>query len=144
MSQFAYNCMITAIKSRADKMGVEVYEVNPAYTSQIGKIKYMKRLGISIHEAASYVIARRAMNYKEKLPPVLHSLVPEKKLGLHHWAQWAYISNSLSNIRENTFYQIELSNLNRLCSWNTLFPQDALAGFEKIGLSKLESRKSKA
>ncbi|UJL48179.1 IS200/IS605 family accessory protein TnpB-related protein [Virgibacillus sp. NKC19-16] len=144
MSQFAYNTMIMAIKSRADKMGVEVYEVNPAYTSQIGKMKYMKRLGISIHEAASYVIARRTMGFKEKLPPVLHSLVPEKKQGLHHWAQWAYISNSLSIIRKNTFYQIELSSLNRLCSWNTLFPQDALTDFEKIGLDKLESRKSKA
>lgn len=144
MSQFAYSCMITAIKSRADKMGVEVFEVNPAYTSQIGKIKYMKRFGISIHEAASYVIARRAMGFKEILPPVLHSLVPEQKQGLHHWAQWAYISNSLSNMRKNTFYQIELSNLNRLCSWNTLFSEDALLDFEKIGLSKLESRKSKA
>ncbi|UJL45442.1 IS200/IS605 family accessory protein TnpB-related protein [Virgibacillus sp. NKC19-16] len=144
MSQFAYNIMIIAIKSRADKMGVEVYEVNPAYTSQIGKMKYMKRLGISIHEAASYVIARRAMGFKEKLPPVLHSLVPEKKQGLHHWAQWAYISNSLSNIRKNTFYQIELSRLNGLCSWDTLFSQDALTDFEKTGLSKLESRKSKA
>ena len=144
MSQFAYNKMIMAIKSRADKMGVEVYEVNPAYTSQIGKIKYMRRLGISIHEAASYVIARRAMGFKEILPPALHSLVPEQKQGLHHWAHWAYISNSLSNIRKNTFYQIELSNLNRLCSWNALFPQDALADFEKTGLFKLESRKSKA
>src|SRR5699024_5976396 len=119
--EITYNKMITAIKSRADKMGVEVYEVNPAYTSQIGKIKYMRRFGISIHEAASYVIARRAMGFKEILPPALHSLVPEQKQGLHHWAHWVYISNSLSNIRKNTFYQIELSNLNRLCSWNALF-----------------------
>ena len=104
----------------------------------------MKRLGISIHEAASYVIARRAMGLKEKLPPVLHSLVPEQKQGLHHWAQWAYVSNSLSNMRKNAFYQIELSNLNRLCSWSALFPQSALTDFEKIGLSKLENRKSKA
>ncbi|WP_197274824.1 IS200/IS605 family accessory protein TnpB-related protein, partial [Halolactibacillus sp. JCM 19043] len=43
MSQFAYQKMILAIKSRAEKMGVAVYVVNPAYTSQIGKMKYMKR-----------------------------------------------------------------------------------------------------
>ncbi|WP_234987476.1 IS200/IS605 family accessory protein TnpB-related protein [Halolactibacillus halophilus] len=61
MSQFAYQKMILAIKSRAEKMGVAVYVVNPAYTSQIGKMKYMKRLGVSIHMAAAYVIARRAM-----------------------------------------------------------------------------------
>ena len=35
-------------------MGIAVFEVNPAYTSQIGKMKYMKRFGISIHEAASF------------------------------------------------------------------------------------------
>ncbi len=70
MSMFAYNKMITAIKSRAGKMGVAVFKVNPAYTSQIGKMRYMKRLEVSIHEAASFVIARRAMGFKEKLPPV--------------------------------------------------------------------------
>jgi IS605 OrfB family transposase len=144
MSQFAYNKMIMAIKSRADKMGVEVFEVNPAYTSQIGKIKYMRKLGVSIHEAASYVIARRAMGYKEKLPPVLHSLVPEQKQGLHHWAQWAYIASSLSFVRTHLFYKIELSNADKLDSWSSLLPQDALTGFEKMGLSKLESRKANA
>jgi IS605 OrfB family transposase len=71
MSIFAYNKMISAIKARAEKMGIAVFEINPAYTSQIGKMKYMKGFGISIHEAASFVIARRALGFKEKLPPVL-------------------------------------------------------------------------
>jgi len=88
MSLFAYHKMISAIKARANKMSVAVFEVNPAYTSQIGKMKYMKRLGISIHEAASFVIARGAMGFKEKLPPVLGALLPEKMIGAHHWVQW--------------------------------------------------------
>lgn len=142
MSQFAYKKMIMSINSRAEKMGVEVFTVNAAYTSQIGKIKYMKRFGVSIHEAASYVIARRAMGYKEKLPPILHSLVPEKKQGLHHWAQWAAIASSLSFARTHLFYKIELSNYNKLNSWSSLFPQGALTDFEKKGLFVLESRKS--
>ncbi|MCD8508874.1 MAG: IS200/IS605 family accessory protein TnpB-related protein, partial [Bacillus sp. (in: Bacteria)] len=128
-SQFAYKIMIKAIKSRAEKMGVEVLEVNPAYTSQIGKMKYMRRLGISIHEAASFVIARRAMGFKEKLPPVLHSFVPEKKQGLHHWAQWAAVSSSLSFVRVCTFYKIELSDQSRVNKWRSLFPQGALLDF---------------
>jgi hypothetical protein len=33
-------------------------------------MKYMKRLGVSIHMAAAYVIARRAMGFKEVLPPM--------------------------------------------------------------------------
>lgn len=145
MSGFAYDVMRRSIKSRADKMGIEVYEVNPAYTSQIGKIKYMKRLGISIHQAASYVIARRAMGFKEKLPPALYSLVPEQKRGLHHWAHWVYVSKSLSKVRQHSFYQIERSHSNRLYpSWMTLFPQEALKDFEKMGLFALDRRKSKA
>ena len=98
-NMFAYNKMISAIKGRAEKMSVAVFEVNPAYTSQIGKMKYMKRFGISIHEAASFVIARRTMGFKEKLPPVLGTLLPEKIVGTHHWVQWGYVSKMLKEIR---------------------------------------------
>ncbi|MGG0238739.1 IS200/IS605 family accessory protein TnpB-related protein, partial [Bacillus rhizoplanae] len=142
MSMFAYKKMISAIKSRAEKMGVAVFEVNPAYTSQIGKIKYMKRFGISIHQAASYVIARRAMGFKEKLPPILYSLLPEKMVGLHHWAQWKWLSGILSDLRVHTFYQMELSNHNKIRFANELFPPGALTDLEIKGLSKFESRKT--
>ncbi|RTR27907.1 transposase [Robertmurraya yapensis] len=141
MSQFAYNKMISAIKNRAEKMGVAVFDVNPAYTSQIGKIKYMKRLGISIHQAASYVIARRAMGFKETLPPVLHSLLPEKIAGLHHWAQWKWVSSCLSDVRKHAFYQIELFSYDKIDSLNQLFSQGALSDLEEKGLSKVKSRK---
>lgn len=142
MSLFAYKKMISAIKNRAEKMGVAVFEVNPAYTSQIGKIKYMKRLGVSIHQAASYVIARRAMGFKETLPPVLHSLLPEKIVGLHHWAQWKWVSSRLSDIRKHAFYQIELFTGNKIDSMNQLFPSGALTDLEEKGLVKMKSRKT--
>jgi IS605 OrfB family transposase len=47
ISMFAYRKLIS--ENRANKMGVAICKVNPAYTSQIGKIKYMKRFGISIY-----------------------------------------------------------------------------------------------
>ncbi|GKU85305.1 IS200/IS605 family accessory protein TnpB-related protein [Niallia sp. NCCP-28] len=141
MSLFAYNKMISAIKNRAEKMGVAVFEVNPAYTSQIGKVKYMKRLGISIHQA-SYVIARRAMGYKEKLPPVLHSLLPEKITGLHHWVQWKWVSSCLFDVRKHAFYQIELFAGNRVDSMNQVFSQGALTELEEKSLLKVKSRKN--
>ncbi len=143
MSMFAYNKLISAIKSRADKMGVAVFEVNPAYTSQIGKMKYMKRFGISIHEAASFVIARRAMGFKEKLPPMLHSLVPEKKLGLHHWAQWESVSTILKDMRTCTYYQSELFDVHRFRESGLLF-HGALTDYEIKGMAKLKSRKTTA
>ncbi|MCM3654282.1 IS200/IS605 family accessory protein TnpB-related protein [Metabacillus litoralis] len=141
MSMFAYRKLISAIKNRADKMSVAIFEVNPAYTSQIGKIKYMKRLGISIHQAASYVIARRAMGFKEKLPPVLHSLLPEKIVGLHHWTQWKWASNCLSDVHPHCLYQIELSIPSKHYSMSDLFPPGALPDLVAKGLSKKESRK---
>ncbi len=48
---------------------IAVFLVNPAYTSQMGKFKYMKPKGLSVHLAAAYVIARRRMGFSEKVPP---------------------------------------------------------------------------
>jgi len=144
MSMFAYEKMITAIKARAEKMSVAVFDVNPAYTSQIGKIKYMKRLGISIHEAASFVIARRAMGFKEKLPPVLRALLPEKMIGAHHWAQWRYVSKYLKGIHTHTFYLSVLFDVDRFHESGELFVPGALTDLEQKSLSKLKSRKSAA
>ena len=142
ISMFAYNKMNTAITSRAEKMGVAVFEVNPAYTSQIGKMKYMKPFGISIHEAASYVIARRAMGFKEKLPPVLRALLPEKMIGAHHWAQWKYVSKHLKEIRTHTYYLSALFDVNKFHLTGECFVQGALTVFEQNSLSNLESRKA--
>ncbi|ASN06577.1 RNA-guided endonuclease TnpB family protein [Virgibacillus necropolis] len=142
MSAFAYKKMLSAIKSRAEKEDIAVFEVNPAYTSQIGKMKYMKRLGISIHEAASFVIARRAMGFKEKLPPVLGTLLPEKIVGAHHWVHWKYISNALKGIHINSYYHSNFFNLDRFRSTNELFASGALTDLEIKGLLKLKNGKT--
>jgi IS605 OrfB family transposase len=137
MSLFAYRKMISAIKSRAEKMGVAVFEVNPAYTSQIGKMKYMKKFGISIHQSAAYVIARRGMGYKEKLPPVLFSLLPEKMAGKHHWVHWKFAMNSLKDIRTHAFYRSELFDLGKFQKSSELFVPGCLSTKEQMGLTKL-------
>lgn len=67
LSMFVYSKFKLALLSRAEKEGVEVIQVNPAYTSLLGLVKYQKRKGISSHQAASYVIARKGLNYKEKI-----------------------------------------------------------------------------
>jgi hypothetical protein len=60
--------MIETILARAAKDGVEVYFVKPAYTSFIGKIKYMPYYKRSVHTMAAHVIGRRALGLKESLP----------------------------------------------------------------------------
>ena len=48
--------------------GVEVIEVNPAYTSVIGMLKYAPQLSTDKDVASAYVIGRRALGYKEDMP----------------------------------------------------------------------------
>jgi hypothetical protein len=49
-------------------MGIEIRKVNPAYTSVIGKLKYTPQFNIDKDIAAAFVIARRGLGFKEKLP----------------------------------------------------------------------------
>ena len=67
LSSFAYSKIKYLIQARAADAGIEVIEVNPAYTSLIGKAKYSHRLGISPHRAAAFAIARRGMRLKERV-----------------------------------------------------------------------------
>ena len=71
LSSFSYNQIISSIETKAFKEGIEVYKVNPAYTSIIGRIKFANKYGLSIHHSAAFVIARRPHCYSEKLPRYL-------------------------------------------------------------------------
>jgi IS605 OrfB family transposase len=53
------------LKRVAMLKGVEVMEVNPAYTSVIGMLKYAPQLNIDKDIAGAYVIGRRALGFKE-------------------------------------------------------------------------------
>ena len=69
LSSFAYSKIIGLIKARAEDNYVEVREVNPAYTSIIGSIKYSNRSRIDVHHGAAMCIGRKGLfgrNYKEK------------------------------------------------------------------------------
>ena len=66
-NNFCYKKLSERIVRNALKMGFQIKRVNPAYTSVIGRHKYMKKYGISVHEAASFVIGRRGMGFNEKL-----------------------------------------------------------------------------
>jgi len=64
-SNFLHRQMIEAINSRAARSGVEVIEVNPAFTSVIGNLKYADPLSLNRHTAAALVIARVGLGLKE-------------------------------------------------------------------------------
>lgn len=68
----SYNHMINSLKfglfkrcllSKAAKEGVLVHTVNPYNTSNIAKASYTNKMKLNVHDAASYVIARRFYQY---------------------------------------------------------------------------------
>ncbi len=58
--------------------GVELVEVNPAYTSIIGMLKYAPQLNIDKDTAGAYVIGRRALGFKEDIPENYEKLLKDK------------------------------------------------------------------
>ncbi|WPX08145.1 IS200/IS605 family accessory protein TnpB-related protein [Anaerocellum danielii] len=65
---FSYRSLLEKIKILAKREGIEVIEVSPAYTSVIGMLKYAPQFMISKDVASAYVIARRGLGLKEKIP----------------------------------------------------------------------------
>jgi len=66
------------LKRVAMLKGVEVVEVNPAYTSVIGMLKYAPQLSIDKDIASAYVIGRRALGFKEDTPENYERLLKDK------------------------------------------------------------------
>ena len=77
LSSFAYKKIIEMMHSRSWKLKIQTHAVNPAYTSLIGRLKFAKRYGLSIHQAAALTIGRRFMNFSEKPPH--QCIIPDAK-----------------------------------------------------------------
>lgn len=68
LSTLTYRIFKQAITRQAIQQGVAAKVVNPAYTSFIGRIKYINQTHGSVHEAAAMVIARRGNGHRDRLP----------------------------------------------------------------------------
>lgn len=86
------------------KYGFEVIRVHPAYTSIIGRLKYGMPRKINTHQAASYVIGRRGMGFKEKIlnkyKPIIEDIKDKQKCEIlkknfHYWSKWNWINKQL-------------------------------------------------
>lgn len=106
LSSFACNKTIASIQAAAFRAGVDVIEVNPAYTSVIGAVNHARVKGISVHMGAALAIARRGLGLSEK-PPKREAVVPARNGGhvtfcvparnreKHVWSHWAKIRTTL-------------------------------------------------
>ena len=86
------------INSEACNKEFEIIKVNPAYTSLIGQFKYAEDKKLNNHIAASYVIGRRALKMKDKIPKRYRALLPEKGQYKHCTKQWKSIQNKLKKL----------------------------------------------
>ena len=105
LSSFSYGKIKAYFVSRGYREGVEVHQVNPAFSSVIGRVKFMERYGLSVHQAAALVLARRLLNCSERIPrrrvcPVGNGVhvaftVPARKRVKHVWTYWGAILGQL-------------------------------------------------
>ena len=72
---FVYRRLLECIQRRALRCGVAIKSVHPAYTSIIGKYKYATSYGLSFHQAAALVIARRGLGFRERIPKKIQRLI---------------------------------------------------------------------
>ena len=100
LSSFSYGKVKAYFISRGHREGVEIHQVNPAYSSVIGRVKFMERYGLSVHQAAALVLARRLLGCSERIPrqrvaPVGNGVhvaftVPARKRVKHVWTYWGW------------------------------------------------------
>ena len=68
LSSFSYGKIKAYFISRGHRQGVEVHQVNPAFSSVIGRVKFMERYGLTVHQAAALALARRLLGCSERVP----------------------------------------------------------------------------
>lgn len=102
LSGFAYDAMHRAIRARAAKDGVGVIEVNAAFSSTIGIVKFSAMYGLSGDEAAAFALARRALRLRETLPAGTALERPEDR-SRHVWSHWRRFGKALRQVGRHAF-----------------------------------------
>ncbi|GAB6157471.1 hypothetical protein JCM39194_06710 [Desulfotomaculum varum] len=106
---------------RAFREGVPVIKVKPAFTSVIGILKYQQQYGLSNHQAAALVIARRGLGHvSERVPKLLVDRFIKAKEGfrkLNNWQQWSAVKKSIlkylkkKGVNSLVFWQVHRKKL---------------------------------
>lgn len=107
-SNFVYRKIITTLISKCVKEEVSLAQVPAYYSSLIGRVKYQKTYGLSIHQSAALVLARRAMGFKEKMPNQMMSVLFAKEAKKGHqvsdlFKHWKKVQSWLSALKEIAF-----------------------------------------
>lgn len=108
LSSFAYSKFSDLVHSKARLQGIQVIDVNPAYSSLIGMIKYMSLYGLNSGTAASLVLARRCFRFSERMPRNLYTLLSPVDDNKHVWSYWARISKLVKGCHRHSFFEMRV------------------------------------
>ncbi len=108
LSQLAYSKFTELVHSKARLAAIQTIEVNPAYSSLIGMIKYMSLYGLNSGTAASLVLARRGLRFSERLPRVCNALASPVDGTKHVWTYWARISKLLKGCCRHSYFGMKV------------------------------------
>jgi len=92
----------------ARRYGIAVKEINPAYTSVIGMLKYAPQLSLTKDVASAWVIARRGLGFKERVPKnykiFLHTnQSPQRESGTEEKATDGRNFSSAENLKRSPY-----------------------------------------
>jgi transposase, putative, N-terminal domain len=140
LQKWIYKRLLNKIEITARRNGIEIRKVNPAYTSLIGKLKYAPQFNIDKDIAAAFVIARRGLGYKEKLPKNYKELLNDKDFLLFSEAS---IEDKIAKLKKEIKEERNEYKRNKLKSKLSKLRKE-LKALEKHLSFVIESEKSKS
>ena len=150
LSSFAYGKIKTFFLSRGYREGVEIVEVNPAFSSLMGRVLFMERYGLSVDQAAALVLARRLLNCSEGIPD--RGLCPDgcgghvafrapvRKRAKHVWTLWGMLWGKLGPALAERRRRGVLVNTGTPPPVRAGPREESGLGCEPVGVSGWESR----
>lgn len=109
LSSWAYKRFYDLLKSILSNRGIYLMQVNPAYTSLIGLVKYARQYALASDEAAALAIARRGMRLSENIPDSITAYLSVKE-GKHVWSLWNQLNTIYKQSRINRHQVYSISN----------------------------------
>jgi len=125
LHKWVYKGLLQKIEIVARRNGIQVIKVNPAYTSIIGKLKYAPLYNIDKDTAGAYVIARRGLGFKERLPKNYRGLLKDAEFMSYTIAK---IEDKIAKLKQEIREEKNEYKRNRLKSvlWKTRKELDSL------------------
>jgi IS605 OrfB family transposase len=115
LSSFAYSTFTTLLEARAFKHGIQLFKVNPAYSSLQGLSKFMSMYGLNSGTAAALVLGRRALRFSERLPRAYYNALKKPVDNFRHvWSAWSVVAKLNKGRLRHSFFTPKKGKLTAL------------------------------